>query len=281
MSLPPALQRFFSEWMKDDVSRHAAAVAYYGIFSLPAVMLTVLSMAGWLLGDQPVQEEFYRHLGQFMSPETVVFLRDAIANIQSESDSLFLRIAGVVTLLAAGIALLRQLSFSVNLIFSSPRKRTASWWRRLRGFVMSFVMMVLAAVLLVSSVIVSAILRLVSRGVTDIVTIPVDTLQLLNYAVTFVTLTLLFFLLYLLLPNRRIDAVAALGGSVITGALFFAGTYLLTFYISQANVGASYGVAATVLILLLWVYYSALLFLTGAELIDAWLWWKQQRVSQR
>lgn len=258
------------EWHKDQVLRHAAAVAYYTVFTLPASMLLILLIAGRMIGRQTVESEVFRQMSVLMGEDLTSFIRSTLENIQAERPSSLMGIVGVFLIILGATGVFRELRYALNKILQSEQEKGGKW-ERLQSYALSLFLIFIASVILLSSVFVGIFLRIIEGRVTEFIDIPLITLNVINLGVTFGALCLLFFLLYLVLPSKRFPALPVFMGSLFTSVLFLCGTYVLTLYVSYASIGEAYGVAASVLVLLLWVHYSAVIFLLGAELIDAYV----------
>lgn len=258
------------EWRKDEVLRNAAAIAYYTVFTLPASMLLVLLIAGRMIGRQTVEGEVFRQMSILIGRDMTDFIRTTLANIQAERPSSIMGMIGVFLIILGATGVFRELRYALNKILQSDLRKNQRW-DRLQSYALSLFLIFVTAVILLSSIFASIFLRIIDQRVTELIDISIVTLNMINTGVTFCALTVLFFLLYLILPSKRFPAAPVLAGSVFASALFLCGTYVLSLYVSHASIGEAYGVAASVLVLLLWVYYSAVIFLLGAELIDTYV----------
>ncbi len=259
-------QRLWSEWQKDEVTRHAATLSYFMVFSLPAFMLVIVSIAGLFIDETEVRTQFFSQIRTVTGDELASFLASSIENVHRSGTSLLMNVIGVLFLLFAAIGIFKELETSLNTILNVKKQRKTTFFGFIRGYLLSFILLIAAATLLVTSLAVGSILLIVSELT------PGEIVQLstLNQLVSYVTLGALLFLLYRFLPAKKFPVKAILVGTAVATTLFIIGTFLLTFYMAQADVGHAYGVASSVLILLLWIFYSTNVFLLGAEIIDAY-----------
>jgi len=177
---------------------------------------------------------------------------------------------GILFLLFAAIGIFKELETSLNKILNVKKQRKMTFFGFVRGYVLSLVLLIAASTLLVASLAVGSVLLVLQSRITELSSSEIVRLSTLNQLVSYVTLGGLLFLLYRYLPAKRFPLKAVLIGTAVATTLFILGTFLLTFYMAQADVGHAYGVASSVLILLLWIFYSTNVFLLGAEVIDAY-----------
>ena len=258
------------EWRKDEVLRHAAAIAYYTVFTLPASFLLILLIAGKMIGRETVEGEVFLRMQDLLGDDIALFIQSAVTNIQARHPSSLMGFFGIVLIILGATGIFRELRYALNkiLLSDAPKNRILD---RLQSYALSLFLIFITSVVLLSSVFAGIFLRVLEPRVTDIIDIPVITLDTYNTLITFGGISLLFFLLYLVLPARRFPTFPVAAGSIVAGLLFMGGMSAMTFYLSRAQIGEAYGAAASVLILLVWVYWSVFIFLMGAELIDTYV----------
>lgn len=267
-------KRYFAhlwkEWQKDDVTRHAATLSYFAIFSLPAFILVIISIAGLFIDEADVRTQFFGQIRTIAGDSIATFLAESIGNMQREGSSFLMNAIGVAFLFLAAIGIFRELETSLNKILHAKAPQRSSWWALARSYALSFVLLVTAATLLIASIAAGSILLALQSRLTEWSSTNLVQLATLNQILSYVTLGALFFVLYRFLPAKAFPFRAVLFGTVVATAFFILGTFLLTFYLAQADVGHAYGVASSVLVLLFWIFYSMNIFLLGAEIIDAY-----------
>lgn len=263
-------KRLWSEWQKDEVTRHAATLSYFAIFSLPAFMLVIISIAGIFIDENEVRTQFFSQVRTVTGDSLAAFLASSIENVHESGSSLLMNVAGVVFLLFAAIGIFKELETSLNTILNVKKERKVTLLGFIRGYVLSFVLLIAASSLLIASLAVGSILLVIQTRLNGVSSAEIVQLSTLNQLISYVTLGFFFFLLYSYLPAKKFPLKAVLVGTAVATTLFVAGTFFLTFYLAQANVGHAYGVASSVLVLLLWIFYSTNVFLLGAEVIDAY-----------
>lgn len=267
-------KKYFShlwkEWRKDDVTRHAAVLSYFAIFSLPAFIIVIISLAGALIGVADARTQFFYQIKSIAGDSIASFLSASIENVQRSDASAFMNVIGILFLLFAAIGIFKELEASLNKILNTKVETKNSILSFLRSYVLSFVLLVTTATLLLASIAVGSIAIVLQSRLAQVSSMTLIQLTTINQLLSYVTLGTLFFVLYRFLPAKKFPLRAIFFGTVVSTAFFVLGTFLLTFYLAQADIGHAYGVASSVLVLLLWIFYSMNIFLLGAEIIDAY-----------
>lgn len=263
------LSELYNEWRRDDVLHHAAALSYYAVFTLPATLLITLSIASTFLDEQRVKLEFFEAVRLYIGDKTTQLLEQTITQIQSSgSASTWATVIGSILLILVAGNIIRELRSSLDKILGNTQSKT-SFILWLWNYLLSYLLLIGTGLVLAVSILSGAILKTLQTKFAELSGFSFDTLNLIHSTVSYGSVAVLFFFLYLLLPARRYPPLIVLLGSIIASAILVIGTVIASFYIAKANLGHAYGLAANVLILLFWIYFSATVFLSGAELIDA------------
>lgn len=248
------------EWWNDDASRHAAALAYYAIFSMAPILILAMAFAGLFFGESAVEGEVYDRLHRWMGDEGARAVQSMIlAARQSSGVALF---AGAIILILAGWGVFGQLRNALNQIWHvRPRKRRGAW-RILRDRFAPFTVIVGTGFLLMLSLVLSAALstlrKLVPEAWPPFLT-AVDTLSL------FLLATLLLALVYKILPDVRLRWCDVWIGAAVTGFLLTIGTWLIGIYVGRTAVSSAYGAAGSLVVFMIWINLSAQILFFGAE----------------
>jgi|GEM_PF-3073991 len=258
----------YREWKKDEAMRHAAALAYYTVFSLPAFIMIVLTMAGRVIGDDAVASDVFGKLDLYIGPTVSGLLEETLLHIRQRPVDSWLGTIGILLLVFAAVGVIRELRVALNKILGQVKPPKTSLVVGLWNFLLSLLLLLVTALLLTSSIIAGTTLTLIGQQVSQLVLLPVDLLSMINNLATYLLLTVLFFLLYLLLPVTKYPLPLILIFSAVTSTLLMIGTILFSFFIAHSHLGEAFGVAASAVLLLFWIYYAANIFLFGAELID-------------
>lgn len=260
------LRKAFWAWNEDYAASMGAALAYYTVFSLAPLLIIVIAVAGLIFGEDAARGAIVQQLGGLMGEEGARIIQDLLEGARQPGSSVLASIVGTLTLLLGATTVLAELQSALDRIWRAPAAEPISGiFAILRARVLSLGMLVaLAFLLLVSLVIGAALTALDKWGVATFPAVVV-LLQALNLAFSFGVTTLLFASAYRILPRVRIAWSDVWTGAVVTAALFTLGKYLISLYLGRAGVTSGFGAAGSLVVLLVWVYYSAQIFLLGAE----------------
>jgi membrane protein len=251
------------EWMKDDVPQLAAALAYYTTFSLAPLLVIAISTAGLLFGEEAAQGRIVGQLAGLVGPRGGEAIEAMIASAQRPSSGIVAGIVGVATLLLGASGVFGQLRESLNRIWDVP-SRPFRWMSLVTDRLAAFAMVLAIGFLLVVSLLLSAVLSAVAEmarsgeGFWSLV-------GALNFVVWLGLVVLLFALIYRFVPDARLPWRHVLAGAVVAGVLFSLGKWAIGFYLGHSAVASAFGAASSLVVLLVWVYYSAQILLFGAE----------------
>jgi membrane protein len=249
----------FTAWQNDNASRLAAALAYYTIFSMaPLLMITVI-FVGLFYGESTAQDEIVAQIKDVAGSEVAEVAQGIIANVAKPDSLNFASLVTIVLTLYGASNLFYQLQDTLNTIWHvTPQPMSVFNWikQRVNLFIMVFVVGLLLILSLFANIAVSAI--------TTAFDLP-GSVQIGSNFVAFGVTIVLFALIYKVLPDIEIAWGDVWIGSVVTSLLFTLEQYLISLYFGIASVGSAYGAAGSLIVLLLWVYYSAQIFLFGAE----------------
>ncbi|HET9034661.1 MAG TPA: YihY/virulence factor BrkB family protein [Myxococcaceae bacterium] len=255
-----------TRWTEDKASTLAAALAYYSLFSLAPLVLIAVAVAGFVFGQQAAAGEMYGQLAGLIGDGGAKALQEIAANMTRERHGgVIATIVGIATLIFGATGVFAQLQDSMNTIWKArpPTTNDIVEWLRVR--LLSFSMVLGIGFLLLVSLVLSAVLSAVSGYLGMFIPGGVAFGQALNATVSLVVITVLFAMIYKILPDTPVAWRDVWLGALVTSFLFTIGKFAIGFYLAKASVASSYGAAGSVVILLLWVYYSALILYVGAE----------------
>lgn len=253
-------------FIDDDAFKLSASLSYYTLFALAPVLIIIISLAGIFFGRKAVQGEVYEQLNELIGSDAAIQVQDIIFNIQQTQSTTTGAAIGVAVLLIAATGVFTEMQGSINFIWSVKAKPKKSWLKFLLNRLLSFSLILGLGFLLLVSLIVNALLTLLSDKLIKF--FPNATLSffnLLNTAILLVVITGLFTVIFKVLPDAIISWKDALIGSALTATLFLFGKYLIGLYLGKSNLGIHYGTAASIVIILTWIYYSAMILYYGAE----------------
>jgi membrane protein len=260
----------FRDWTEDKAARLGAALAYYTVFSIAPLLVIVLAIAGYFLGPDAVQGELHTQLSGMLGEEGATGVEAMIAAASKQTEGLLATIVSVVVLLLGATGVFTQMKDSLNTIWEVQPKPDRSWWGMIKDRFLSFAMVLGIAFLLLVSLVVSTALGAVMKIVGDVIPGPDAVAHVLDVVVSIGVTTLLFALIFKYLPDVRIRWKDIWIGALVTAVLFAIGKYAIGMYLGNAALASSYGAAASVIIVMLWAYYSSQILFFGAEFIEVY-----------
>lgn len=266
MSWWKTVRQVVTNWGVHRCSAHSAALAFYTIFSLAPVLVVVITLAGAVWGEEAVRGQIFDEFKGLMGPDAALLVQEVLKSAAHRQASGWIpAVVGIVTLLLGATAIFGQLQDAINTVWAVEPKPGAPLTTLLRKRLHSFALVIGIGFLLAVSLILSAALTGFSRYLERRLELPVDFLQVANFIVSFIVITLLFAMTYRILPDVKIEWRDVWLGSLLTSLLFVIGKTLIGLYLGRTGVASAYGAAGSLVVILLWVYYSALIFFFGAE----------------
>ena len=264
----------FRDFMKDDVPRLAAALSYYTAFSLPPLLLLVMMLSGLVLDPQDVQGRLVQEMSNAMGPEAAQQIRSMIEHADRPgSDGLLMTILSVAAVLFGATGAFAQVQAALNKAWNiEPRKEGGGLAGLLTKRVLSFGMILIIVFLLIVSLVVSAALAAAGSSIAAVLPAGIGStaLAVVDILLSLVVITILFMTIYRVLPDAEIAWRDVSIGAFATAVLFVIGKFLLGYYIGHSHLGSAFGAAGSLAIILVWIYYSAMIFFLGAEFTQSW-----------
>jgi membrane protein len=251
-------------WSDDYAPSMGAALSYYTLFSIAPLLLIVIAVAGLFFGDEAVRGELTATLQVLMGEEGARAVEGMIASASKPRDGLLAGAIGVLVLIVGATTVFGELQNSLDRIWRAPaRAEIGGVWRLLRARLLSIGMILGIAFLLMVSLVFDAALQALGRmwGIGGWQAFA----QAMNTAVAFGLTAIVFALIYKLMPRAKIEWHDVWVGAAVTAVLFTAGKFLISLYIGRSAVASSFGAAGSLAVVMIWVYYSAQIFLLGAE----------------
>ncbi|MER8534955.1 YihY/virulence factor BrkB family protein [Mesorhizobium sp. M1005] len=256
-------------FIDDNALSHGAAIAFYATTSLAPILLIVVAIAGMAFGHEAAQLALSAQIAGLMGPQSAELLRATIENASQKEAGTLASILGLVTLFVAASGVFGEMQLGLNEIWKvKPSGATIS--RMVRARIASLGLVAALGFLLLVSLVVSAAISALGEVINAYLPFGTIILSAINGTVSFALITLLFAAIYKVLPDRSLQWRDVGIGAVVTGFLFTIGKSLIGWYIGTSAISSSYGAAGALLVVLLWVYYSAEIFLLGAEFTRAY-----------
>lgn len=251
------------KWWDDNVLRLSAALSFYTLFSLAPLLTIAVAIAGLVVNEKVVRDEALGQFKELMGAPGA----DAIANmLASASQPVQGTIPTVVSLVIVSMGMFSELQDAFNLIWRMTPQKGAALWGVIKSRFLPFMLVIGTGLLLLGSLILSAVLAALSKFILQVVPGPQVILIFVDVAVSLPLITLLFALMFKVLPDGYIPWMDVSLGAVASGTLFMIGKWVIGLYLGSTAMASMYGAASSLMIILAWVYYSALIFFWGAEL---------------
>ncbi|SEA27643.1 membrane protein [Flavobacterium gillisiae] len=265
------LSATFTSWNDKDPFRQSAVIAYYAIFSIPGLLVLVISIAGYFFGNDVVNRNILEQISSTMGSETSIQISQILIKSTESKSTIWGSIIGVVILLVGATGVFVELQKSLNFIWHVEVIPKKGIFTILKARLFSFGLILAIAFLLLVSLVVSTALS----SMADWIKVysndsTIAFFNVLNFIFSFAVISVLFALMFKILPDAKIKWKHVWLGSIVTGILFTVGKTILAFYFSTANPASVYGVAGSVILILLWVSYSSMILFFGAEFTAAY-----------
>lgn len=259
------LKDTMSQWLKHNMMLHAAGLAFYTIFSLAPLLVIVVAIAGAFFGEQAASGQLSLYMAELLGEELAESVEKIVAAVTQGQSGLLPTITSTFILLFAATTVLTQLKESLNTIWNvDPRLKQPLKMFFVNRF-LGLVLILIFAITLAATIIVSAILSSVGSLLDDVVPGGIGWYSVLNTLLFLLVTTGLFSVIYKMLPDIRVSWSDVLVGASVTALLFFIGQSMVTYYLGNAATASMYGAAGSFVIFLIWVYYNVMVIFFGAE----------------
>ena len=261
----------FKEWNEKDPFRQSAVIAYYAIFSIPGLLVLIITIAGYFFGKDTVNQDILRQVSSTLGSETALQIKDILEKSHQSKSTVWGSIIGIVILLIGATGVFVELQKTLNLIWNVKVKKQNGIILYLKSRMFSFGLILAIAFLLIISLVISTALAAMSDWVkVDTSAFMITVFNILNLIISLAVISLLFAMIFKILPDAKIEWKHVWLGSLVTGLLFTIGKTALAYYFGQAEPASIYGAAGSVILILLWVSYSSMILFFGAEFTAAY-----------
>lgn len=258
-------------FIDDRVLKLSGALAYFTVFSIGPMLLVMIFFADLFYGREAIEGNIFSQLQGFVGPAAAEQIQNIIRNATLSGKTSFTAVIGFVTLLLGATSVFAEIQDSINMIWNLKPKPKKGWLKIIMNRLLSFSIVVsLGFVLLVSLVVNGLIEGFMNRLQAQFPEMTVVLVYIINLVITFLIITLLFAIIFKVLPDAIIRWKDVIVGSMTTAILFMIGKFGITYYIGRSDIGSSYGAAGSLVVLLLWVYYSSMILYFGAEFTKAY-----------
>lgn len=256
----------FYEWNEDKVPRMAGALAFYTVFSLTPIVIIAVAVAGMFVGHEEALEAVYRQAEFLIGPSGVEAIRTLVRYAPKTESSLVATLLGLATMFFGATGAFTELQDALDTIWEVRPKPGLGLWDMVRDRFLSFALVLVIGFLLLVSLVISATLDAISTRVSGVVPDQFQWLQLAHSVGSLLLISLLFAMIYKILPDATVAWRNVWLGALVAATLFVVGKKLFGLYLGHSTIGSSYGAAGSLVIVVLWTYYSAIILLFGAEM---------------
>lgn len=260
----------FNGFIDDRGLKLSAALAYYTVFSLAPLLVLLISVTSIFFGQDAIQGQIFSQINGLVGNQAAKQIQDMIKSVELSGKTNVAFITGLVTLLIGATSIFVEIQDSINMIWSVKAKPKRGWVKLLKDRLLSSSLIISLGFLLVVSLIINGLVLALSNVLTryfpDIAVLFVETV---NFVISFVVITTLFGVIFKVLPDAKIAWKDVRWGAIFTSLLFMLGRYLIGLYIQTTSTGSTYGAAGSLIVILVWIYYTAAILYFGAEFTQA------------
>jgi membrane protein len=265
------LKASFKGFSDDKILKLSASLAYFTIFSIGPMLIVIIFFADIFYGREAVEGTIYGQIKGFVGVDAATQIQGIIKNASLSGKSHITAIIGFVTLLLGATSVFSEIQDSINIIWNLKPKPKKGWLKMIINRLLSFSVVIGLGFLLLVSLVVTGLVEALSNRLYRIFPdITVALVYGINLIITFAVTTLLFGVIFKVLPDARIKWRDVLTGAITTALLFMLGKFGISFYIGSSNIDSTYGTAGSLVVILLWIYYSSVILYFGAEFTKAY-----------
>lgn len=260
------IKQVATSWLDDYVPSMGAALAYYTMFSLAPLLLIVVSVAGLVFGEDAARGEIQAQLQGLMGVSSAGAVQSLLVSVREPAEGLTATAVGLVLLFVGAITVFAELQNALDRIWRVPgRLRNSGWLSLVRARLMAFGMVLALGFLLIVSLVSSAMLAALSRRLDPVFGGWQTVVEAGNALGGFLLVAFMFGLIYKIMPRQRVLTTDVWLGALLAALLFTVGKFVIGAYIGRSGVASGFGAAGSLVVVLLWVYFSAQILLVGAE----------------
>jgi len=260
------LKESFKGFIEDNGLKLSAALSYYTIFSLPPLLIIIIGLCGFFFGTEAVRGEIFFQINGLVGNEAALQIQEIIKNVKLSNSSFYATILGVIILLIGASGVFTEIQDSINLIWGIRAKPKRGIVKFLYNRLMSFSMIGSVGFLLLVGLIVNSLIEILNRQLS--INFPKNAILMVyfgNLLISFIIITLLFTIIFKSLPDGKIVLRDCIIGASFTAFLFMIGKFVIGIYLGSNNLTSVFGAAGSIILILAWVYYSAIILYFGAE----------------
>ena len=259
------LRQVFVEFVGDNILKYSASLAYYTVLSIAPLLVILLTVTSFLFGKEAINGELFGEIEKLVGSDAALQVQSSIQNIHLNTDNVFATTIGVIVLTIGATGIFGEIQDSLNRIWGLRLKTRKVWWKIILDRLISFSLILSLGFVLIVSLVLNAIAAAISEKIIALIPgMGKIFLLIIDTTVTLCITTLLFGSIFKVLPDAKIKWKDVTIGAFITACLFLLGKYGIGYYLGQSKLGSIYGAAGSVMIMMIWVYYSSAILYLGA-----------------
>ncbi|RYE25889.1 MAG: YihY/virulence factor BrkB family protein [Sphingobacteriaceae bacterium] len=270
----------FDGFLDDKGLKLSASLAYYTVFSLAPLLLLLISVAGAIYGRDAINNKIFGEINGLVGNDAAKQVQDMIKNVSLSGKTTSAVVIGGITLLLGATSVFGEIQDSINMIWKVKAKPKRGWLKLIQDRLLSSSLIVGLGFLLIVSLVVNGMVVALSGVLTRILPdITVLFVEAINVVISFLVITILFGVIFKVLPDVKIGWKDVRSGALFTAVLFMIGRFLIGLYISTTGTGSTYGAAGSLIVILVWVYYTAAILYFGAEFTQVYAEYKGVKIE--
>lgn len=269
-AIPSLIVQAYYEMLDDKGFKMAAALSYYSAFSLGPLLIIVIAIAGFFFGEDAAKGQIFSELKNLVGPDGAIMIETILKGAASKSTGIFATALSIVLLVLGSIGVFLELQESLNIIWGVELKPGRGIWGFVKNRLVSFSMVIATGFLLMISLVISSVITLLNIYIGEQFPALVPLAYISNNIASIIVITILFALIYKVLPDVNISWKYVWLGAILTSILFTIGKYLIGIYLGSSSYSSTYGAAASLVVIFVWIYYSGLILYFGAELTQVY-----------
>lgn len=260
------IKQVFKEFSADNIFKYSASLAYYTVFSIAPLLVIIMSLGGAIFGKDAVQGQVYAQLNDMLGNMAALQIQNTIKNIHLQGNNMAATIISIVVLLLGATTIFGEIQDSLNKIWGLKVITKRGWWKLILNRLLSFSLIASIGIIMILSLLLNALLVAFGNYINRFLSgISVYVVDILNNGISFLAAAFLFSLLFKILPDAKIRWKDVIVGGLVTAIFFTLGKWGIGFYLGKSNMASLYGAAGSIVVFMVWVYYSSVILYFGAE----------------
>lgn len=256
----------FGEFSADNILKYSASLAYYTVFSIAPLLVVITALFGLFFGKEAMAGQVYQQLSSLVGSKAAIQIQDIIKNIHLAGDGFFATVLSIGILLIGATSIFGEIQDSINKIWGLRIKPKKVWWKLILTRLLSFSLILSIGFIMLASLLLNALVAAFGKFIGNYIdNYSVYFIQITEAILSFVVAAFLFSLTFKILPDAKVKWRVVLFGGFITAIFFTIGKLAIGFYLGRSNLTSLYGAAGSIIILMVWVYYSSIILYLGAE----------------